>query len=181
MVNPHLIEEPIFFGPKTNSSYLSLACAMLLKHYRPDAVGSEEDYLDEVTSHGDAMEVPNHLEALNSFGLQCEFSQSCEDRWLRSVVQHTGPVACGFLSRRPFKTPEPQWRSHWCLVWAYIPGTNCFRVHDPFSKLNFIRGENFAPRIGNSLLYSAPYLVSRWCNKSCQSGWAIYPTGINHQ
>ena len=173
---------PVYFSQKDNyrdphRTCFSSSCAMLLKWYDPKAIATDDDYLKQVFHRGDTVDASVQLAALKSFGLECEFSQVRDLKWLRSRVQEGEVVAIGLLHNGHVSHPTPD-SGHYILAYGYDSASDTFLCHDPGGLPNTVQGgflnnTQLVENPGQSISYPAEHLLRRWCPDGPASGWAV--------
>lgn len=154
-------------------SCFSTACAMLLNWYKPEELAEDGDdrYLKRVFTYGDTTSAYVQLEALGSFGLDAEYSQSKSLDWLKNELPH-GPVCIGLLHRGHISKPTG---GHWVLVYGYDEDTDMFQLHDPYyGSYDGETGQYESDKPGSYQHWPAEWLKRRWTVENSESGWALW-------
>jgi len=148
----------------------SSSCAMLLAGLDPDAIETDDEYVNEVFKYGDTTEASAQLDALRHFGVEATFSQNCDWVLVEKQLRKGIPVPMGILHKGPVSNPVGG--GHWiCCVGITADGSKLW-VHDPFGDLDLISG-NYVSTDGKYKLYSKKNLAPRWLVEGSKSGWAI--------
>ena len=168
---------PTYFSQRDNyrdpqRTCFSSTCAMLLKYYKPNAIRTDDEYLTQVFHRGDSTSASVQLEALRSFGLDCEFSQRRSIPWLVDMVEGGNVVAIGLLHNGPWKNPKHD-SGHYILVYGHDPDGDTFLCHDPAGLPNTLQGGFLSHDQGDKVVYPADTLAARWCVEGPEDGWAL--------
>ena len=148
----------------------SSSCAMLLAGLDPDAIETDDEYVNEVFKYGDTTEASAQLDALRHFGVEASFAQNCDWALVEKQLRKGIPVPMGILHKGPVSNPVGG--GHWiCCVGITADGSKLW-IHDPFGDLDLISG-NYVSTNGKYKLYSKKNLGPRWLVEGSKSGWAI--------
>lgn len=151
----------------------SSSAAMVLSYHIPDAIESDDDYIDVVFSLGDTTEASTQLAALKSYGLDCTFSQNKSIDWLKEELGRGNPVCLGILHRGPAEAPTGS--GHWVYAYHWDFETNEALVHDPyFGSYNHQLGTYCSDKPGEAQRFSEELLGARWTVEGPNSGWCLY-------
>lgn len=117
----------------------SSTCAMAVKYLKPQALlGSNADdiYLRTVLKYGDTTEAGAQIKACREFGVKANFRQNGCKEDLIYEIDHSYPVAVGFLHKGPVSAPSGG--GHWSLLKGYTSTHGIF--HDPYGELDNVNG-----------------------------------------
>lgn len=148
----------------------SSSCAMLLASLDPDAIESDDEYINEVYKYGDTTEASAQLQTLKHFGVDAKFVQNASWETVESQLKKGIPVPMGILHKGPVSNPSGG--GHWiCCVGVTADKTKLW-VHDPFGDLDLIVG-TYLSTDGKYKLYSKKNLGPRFLVEGPSSGWVI--------
>jgi lysozyme len=148
----------------------SSSCAMLLAALDPDAIESDDEYINEVYKYGDTTEASAQLKALKHFGVDATFVQNWNWAKVESQLRRGVPVPIGVLHKGPVSNPTGG--GHWLVVVGVTADGSKLWVHDPFGEMDLVNG-GYPSTDGKYRLYSKKNLGSRWMVEGEGSGWAI--------
>jgi lysozyme len=148
----------------------SSSCAMLLAALDPDAIESDDEYINEVFKYGDTTEATAQLQALKHFGVDAKFVQNWDWAKLESQLRLGIPVPIGVLHKGPVSNPTGG--GHWLVVVGMTADGTKFWVHDPFGEMDLVAG-GYPSIDGKYRLYSKKNMGPRWMVEGNGSGWAI--------
>lgn len=152
----------------------SSSCAMLLEALRPGTLpgpNGDDAYLGRVLRFGDTTEAAAQIRALQSYGVQAEFTQRSDWSTIERQIDQGIPVPLGILHRGHIG--QPSGTGHWILAIGY--DSEAITVHDPFGDLDLVAGI-YRNRWGPRLRYSRRNLAPRWMAEGIGTGWAIVAT-----
>lgn len=139
----------------------SSTCAMALKHLRPSAIKSDDDYIRKVFSLGDTTDAAVQVRALASFGVEAVFRQNANFDLIKSQIDAGKTVPFGWVHRGPVERPTGS--GHWALAIGYTE--TGLVVHDPWGEPDLISGATLSSK-GQGLQYSYKNLGRRWMVES---------------
>lgn len=142
----------------------SSTCAMALKHLKPNAIKSDDDYIRKVFSLGDTTDAAVQVRALTSFGVDAVFRQNANFDLIRAQIDAGKTVPFGWVHRGPIERPTGS--GHWALAIGYTE--TGLVVHDPWGEPDLISGATISSK-GQSLQYSYKNLGRRWMVESIGS------------
>lgn len=148
----------------------SSSCAMLLASLDPDAIESDDEYINEVYKYGDSTEASAQIAALKHFGVDAKFVQNADWVLVESQLQKGIPVPMGVLHKGPVSNPVGG--GHWiCCVGITADKTKLW-IHDPFGEMDLVSG-GYVSTDGKYRLYSKKNLGPRFLVEGPKSGWII--------
>ena len=147
---------------------------MLVEYLKPGTLGSvngDDDYLDRVEQFGDTTDSNAQVQALRSFGVDCEFIQDGTWEIVEDQIAKGYPVPVGWLQNGPVTAPTGG--GHWSLI-VGLEGDDLI-VHDPFGEAALVSGGYIskAPTAGRYVRYSRESFGPRWMVEGSGSGWMI--------
>lgn len=148
----------------------SSSCAMLLATLEPDAIDSDDEYINEVYKYGDTTEATAQLKTLKHFGLDARFVQNADWKTLEDQLERGMPIPIGVLHKGAVSNPTGG--GHWLVVVGVTADKTKLWVHDPFGEMDLISG-GYPSTDGKYKLYSKKNLGPRWLVEGPKTGWAI--------
>lgn len=148
----------------------SSSCAMLLATLEPDAVDSDDEYINEVYKYGDTTEATAQLKTLKHFGLDARFVQNADWKTLEDQLERGMPIPIGVLHKGAVSNPTGG--GHWLVVVGMTADKTKLWTHDPFGEMDLVSG-GYPSTDGKYKLYSKKNLGPRWLVEGPKTGWAI--------
>lgn len=148
----------------------SSSCAMLLASVEPDAIESDDEYINEVYKYGDTTSATAQLDALKHFGVDARFVQNADWTTIEGQLEKGIPVPMGILHKGPVSNPVGG--GHWICCVGVTADRQKLWVHDPFGDLDLIGGA-YVSTDGKYKLYSKKNLGPRFLVEGPKSGWVI--------
>jgi len=148
----------------------SSSCAMLLASLEPNAIDSDDEYINEVYKYGDTTEASAQLDALKHFGVDARFIQNGDWNLIEQQLKRKIPVPIGVLHKGSVSSPTGG--GHWLVVVGITADKTKLWVHDPFGQMDLVNG-GYVSTGGKYQLYSKKNLGPRWMVEGPGSGWAI--------
>lgn len=148
----------------------SSSCAMLLATLEPDAIDSDDEYINEVYKYGDTTEATAQLKTLKHFGLDARFVQNADWKTLEDQLERGMPIPIGVLHKGAVSNPTGG--GHWLVVVGITADKTKLWVHDPFGEMDLVSG-GYPSTDGKYKLYSKKNLGPRWLVEGPKTGWAI--------
>lgn len=139
----------------------SSTCAMALKHLRPSAIKSDDEYIRKVFSFGDTTDAAVQIRTLGSFGVEAVFRQNANFDLVKAQIDAGKTVPFGWVHRGPVERPIGS--GHWALAIGYTE--TGLVVHDPWGEPDLISGATLSSN-GQGLHYSYKNLGRRWMVES---------------
>lgn len=148
----------------------SSSCAMLLAAVDPDAIDSDDEYINEVYKYGDTTEASAQIQTLKHFGVDAKFVQNADWNLIESQLKLGIPVPMGVLHKG--SVTKPSGGGHWiCCVGITADRTKLW-IHDPFGEMDLVNG-GYVSTDGKYRLYSKKNLGPRFLVEGPKSGWVI--------
>lgn len=148
----------------------SSSCAMLLAAVDPDAIDSDDEYINEVYKYGDTTEASAQIQTLKHFGVDAKFVQNADWNLIESQLKLGIPVPMGVLHKG--SVTKPSGGGHWiCCVGVTADRTKLW-IHDPFGEMDLVNG-GYVSTDGKYRLYSKKNLGPRFLVEGPKSGWVI--------
>lgn len=148
----------------------SSSCAMLLATLDPDAIDSDDEYINEVYKFGDTTSATAQLDALKHFGVDARFVQNADWTTIEQQLKQGIPVPMGILHKGPVSNPVGG--GHWICAVGITADKQKLWVHDPFGDLDLIGGA-YISTDGKYKQYSKKNLGPRFLVEGPKSGWVI--------
>lgn len=148
----------------------SSSCAMLLAALDPDAIGGDDEYINEVYKYGDTTEASAQIQTLRHFGVDAKFVQNADWGTVESQLKKGIPVPIGVLHKG--SVANPTGGGHWLVVVGVTADKTKLWVHDPFGEMDLVSG-GYPSTDGKYKLYSKKNLSPRWMVEGPKTGWAI--------
>jgi GH24 family phage-related lysozyme (muramidase) len=149
----------------------SSSCAMLLAFLRPGVLSGangDDQYLECVRQYGDTTDPYAQIKALDSYGIEAEFTKQASFRTIEAQIAAGIPVPCGYLHRGPVERPAGG--GHWLIVVGHTP-THLI-VHDPLGEADLVNGATVGGT-ARFCRYSRRNFGRRWMVEGEGSGWAV--------
>jgi len=154
-----------------NRTCFSSSSAMLLKGLIPEAINSDDDYIETVFLLGDTTEAWVQIKALEEFGLHAEFRQDGGWDDIEALLRDGVPVPLGILNNGPVANPSGS--GHWITAVGITKDGESIIVHDPLGRLDLVEGV-YRSDDGEYVEYSKTHLGPRWMlERGYSSGWYI--------
>lgn len=174
-VLPKLVLNVPYYSQRDNDrdpqrTCFSSSCAMLVKYLKPQAIQSDDEYINTVFKFGDTTEASAQLKALNHYGIKAEFRQDGGWSDIESLLVKNIPVPIGFLHKGPVSNPSGG--GHWLIVIGRTENNSALVVNDPYGDLDLIGG-TYINSNGAKLTYSKANLGPRWMVAKPGDGWYI--------
>ncbi len=167
----HYSQRDSRYSHQAHRMCFSSSCAMLLKTLRPNAINgpqADDDYLVRVLKYGDTTIASAQVQALRSYGLECEFRQDLGWDDIHKQLMNGRPVPIGILHQG--HVSRPSGGGHWIIVRGVTSDGSAYYVNDPYGELDLINGV-YVNIYGENLLYSKKNLEKRWLVG--EPGWGI--------
>ena len=153
----------------------SSSVAMLISYHKPDALVTDDDYVDTVLKLGCTTEAQTQLMALREYGLTGRFEQNWGIEKLQHAVsgKHAPPIAFGWIHRG---TPHGLiGGGHWSVCHGFDYNTDEFLVDDPYLS-NFCHqtGEYKCSKPGQDQRFSVEMMQCRWEVDGPGTGWVLF-------
>ena len=148
----------------------SSSCAMLLAGLKPEAIDSDDDYIETVFTIGDTVDAWVQLTALEQHGIRAKFYQDGNWDSVEKLLRDGIPVPLGILHHGPVSAPTGG--GHWICAVGITADDKSIIVHDPWGDLDLVGGSYLSSN-GKYLKYSKKNLGPRWCVEGPNSGWYI--------
>lgn len=148
----------------------SSSCAMMLAAIDPEAINSDDEYINEVYKYGDTTEASAQLDTLKHFGVDARFVQNADWELIERQLKLGIPVPMGILHKGPVSNPVGG--GHWICCVGITADKQKLWVHDPFGDLDLIGG-SYVSTDGKYRLYSKKNLGPRFLVEGPKSGWVI--------
>lgn len=148
----------------------SSSCAMLLTTLDPDAIDSDDEYINEVYKFGDTTSATAQLDALKHFGVDACFVQNADWTTIEQQLKQGIPVPMGILHKGPVSNPVGG--GHWICAVGITADKQKLWAHDPFGDLDLIGGA-YISTDGKYKQYSKKNLGPRFLVEGPKSGWVI--------
>jgi uncharacterized protein YukE len=142
----------------------SSACAMAAKYLGAD-IGSDDEYLEIVLTHGDTTNHAAQTEALADYGIESAWYTNLDFDDLDKSLAANLPVVIAILHRGSEDAPTG---GHIVVVIGRTEDGN-YIVNDPFGDCN--DGYKSDPSNGKGAIYSRSMLDARWLVEGNKSGW----------
>ena len=147
---------------------------MLVEYERPgtlSGVNGDDQYLERVEQYGDTTDASAQVQALRSFGVDCEFATDGTWEIVEDQIAKGHPVPVGWLHKGGVDSPSGG--GHWSLI-VGLDGDSLV-VHDPFGEAALVDGGyvSKAPTAGRFVRYSRKNFGPRWMVEGSGSGWMI--------
>ncbi len=154
-----------------NRTCFSSSSAMLLKGLMPEAINSDDDYIETGFLLGDTTEAWVQIKALEEFGLHAEFRQDGGWDDIEALLREGVPVPLGILNSGPVDNPSGS--GHWITAVGITKDGESIIVHDPLGRLDLVEGV-YRSDDGEYVEYSKTHLGPRWMlERGYSSGWYI--------
>ena len=130
------------------------------------------DYLAVLEQFGDTTDPFVHVEALRSFGVQCDFITNGSFALLEQQIDQGIPVPVGWLHQGDLRHEGPSGGGHWSVVTGLDNGD--LVVCDPFGEADLLTGDYL--EIGGNAVTKCSItrsIRSRWEIEGSGSGWMI--------
>lgn len=147
---------------------------MLVEYEQPgtlSGVNGDDQYLERVEQFGDTTDAAAQVQALRSYGIDCDFIQDGTWELVEDQIAKGHPVPVGWLHKCGVESPCGG--GHWSLI-VGIEGENLV-VHDPFGEAALIPGgyTSQAMTAGQFVRYSKKNFGPRWMVEGPGTGWMI--------
>jgi hypothetical protein len=181
--NSRIIDCPYFYQRDSKTGHGERSCqssaiAMVVKYIDPGLIEDDDDYLKLVFKHGDTVSQAAHGKALDDLGLEHRFTVDADLESIFELLDINMPVPCGILHKGPISNPSGG--GHYVTIIGYTKDD--FIVHDPFGKLDLVKGRYVAtgPTDGKSVRYRKDLFEKRWAINSKNDGW-MWDLGDNYE
>ena len=149
---------------------------MLLDFLQPGVLSETNgdlDYLSVLERFGDTTNPYAHVEALRSFGVQCEFITSGSLELVEHQIAKGIPVPVGWLHKGDLRLEGPSGGGHWSVITG-VDNTNLV-ISDPFGEADLLTGEyvEIGGNAGDQVRYNRDQFSRRWEVEGSGSGWMI--------
>ena len=147
---------------------------MLVEFERPgtlSGVNGDDQYLERVERYGDTTDASAQVQALRSFGVDCDFVTDGTWEIVEDQISRGHPVPVGWLHKCSVESPCGG--GHWSLI-VGLDGDDLV-VHDPFGEAALVTGGyvSKAPLARRFVRYSRKNFGPRWMVEGPGSGWMI--------
>ena len=161
-------------GPEGYRQCFTSSCAMLLDYLQPGLLSDENgdlDYLVAVERYGDTTDAAAQVQALRSFGIDCDFITTGSFEVIEQQIAKGFPVPVGWLHKGHVSAPSGG--GHWSVI-VGIEGENLV-VCDPFGEAALVAGGYVSNAIGSgaAVRYSRKNFGPRWEVEGPGTGWMI--------
>ena len=131
------------------------------------------DYLAVLEQFGDTTDPFAHVEALRSFGVQCDFITNGSFALVEQQIEKGIPVPVGWLHKGDLRHEGPSGGGHWSVITG-VENSDLV-ICDPFGEADLLTGDylEIGGNAGDQVLYNRDQFRSRWEIEGSGSGWMI--------
>ena len=149
---------------------------MLLDFLQPGLlsdVNGDLDYLLVVERFGDTTDPFAHVQALRSFGVNCEFLTTGTFALIEQQIAEGVPVPVGWLHKGDLRAEGPYGGGHWSIVTGFDHDE--LVVCDPNGEIDLLTGQYLSHALdaGEQVRFSHEHFAPRWEVEGPGTGWMI--------
>lgn len=173
--NDYVLLKNIPFWPQTDNytqpdrTCFSSTGAMFVKHFKPQSINSDDEYLKKVLAIGDTTDPNVQIRVLKSYGIDPIYSQKLDFADLDRELDNGKPIMIAILHRGPSYAP---FGGHWFIVVGRTADRQAYICNDPYGSI----GDGYTGPVsaGYNVQYSRNMLKARWTVEGKNTGWGIY-------
>ena len=136
----YLRNFPYFYqtdnGPEGWRQCQTSSIAMCLKYLDVPGINTDLDYLKITKKYGDTTSRYTHLDALKELNVYAKFTQTADDKDVKSQIDKGLPVVAGFLHHGT--VTKPTGGGHYLVITGY--SKTHWLVQDPYGEVDLING-----------------------------------------
>jgi len=146
----------------------SASISMCLRHLNIPSINSHNNYLKVLNKYGKSASRYANRKALRELSVKATFSISSDDYDIKSELNRGRPVVAGILMRGSITAPVGT--PHFVVIFGHTEFA--WRVHDPFGKLDLVKGTWLDRGVGagKDITYDFEHFNRRFMNEGGATG-----------